>query len=82
MIAPGLLLTNHHCVVSDQTAAKVRIELWAEHLAGTAAMHYVEPSPVEADASLDYALLRIVATAGRRLPEPLPRVVFRAAVPW
>lgn len=81
VIAPGLLLTNQHCLKSDAPGAQIRMELWTNHLGGEAVTYDVEPAPLEEDASLDYALLRIKAPAGRGLPEPLARVTFRAAVP-
>jgi hypothetical protein len=81
VIAPGLLITNDHCLETKAVSDTIRLELWVDHVGSTAESYIVEPTPLERDAQLDYALLRITAAPGRSLPAPLPRVIFRVASP-
>ena len=79
--APAILITNHHCLETKAAADTIRLGFWADHLASTAVSFAIEPTPLEQDAQLDYALLRFTAAPGTSFPTPLPRLVFRAASP-
>ncbi len=67
LLAEDLLLTNHHCIVRDgyqATHARVRMGFLNEAEPPEAfSVHLV---PVEADAALDYAVLRVDGQPGHR----------------
>jgi hypothetical protein len=81
LIAPTILITNHHCLETDSPGDHRTLELWIDYRGGTPVRHKVEPTPVEIDAKLDYALLRLLPPATRPEPVSLTRLRFRTALP-
>ncbi len=81
LIAPTLLITNRHCLEAEKPGDRMALELWIDYRGGTPVRYNVEPTPVEVDAQLDFALLRLVPPATGRQPEPIAQLRFRAALP-
>lgn len=81
VIATATLVTNEHCLRPDAPGDKVALEFSPEFLDGIGAKFKIETTPLEADADLDYALLRVLPAADGRLPLPIARVALREALP-
>lgn len=81
LIRADLVITNRHCVIRGNNTM-VRTTFWLEHMTeGSARIVELETVPVESDAVLDYALLRLrVTTDGRPLGN-LSNLSVRAAIP-
>jgi V8-like Glu-specific endopeptidase len=81
VIAPATLLTAQHCVAKKSATDKIHMELWTDHLATSATSYDVEDEPLEQNAKLDMALLRIKPSARSKLPDSMPRLALRNALP-
>lgn len=81
LIAPTLLITNQHCVKTENVNDRLKLRVWTDYHGGTPVALTADPAPVELDAKLDFALLRIISAPTERQPQPLANVRFRAAVP-
>lgn len=81
LIAPALLITNHHCLEADKPGERRTLELWIDYRGGTPVRHKVDPTPVEIDAKLDFALMRLMPPATGREPQSLAHLRFRTALP-
>lgn len=81
LVAPTVLITNHHCLKAEAAGNKLTFELWIDYRGGTPVRHGVDPVPIEVDATLDFALLRLMPPAKGSRPEPLARPIFRVPVP-
>ncbi len=81
LVAPALLLTNQHCIKTENANRRVKLELWIDYHGGTPVLHKVDPAPIESDAKLDYALLRLISAPTGSQLQPLANVRFRAALP-
>lgn len=81
LIAPSLLITNHHCFKTNSASDQLQIQVWLDYRGGTPARHKIDAAPIEVDASLDFALLRLLPNSSAAQPEPLTRPLFRAAQP-
>lgn len=81
LIAPDVLMTNHHCLESEGAAGQLKFEFWIDYRGGSPVRHELDPTPIEIDPQLDVALLRLVPPAAGRKPVPLAHLRFRAALP-
>lgn len=81
LVAPALLLTNQHCIKTENADDRLTLELWINYHGGTPVAHKVDPAPVESDAKLDFALLRLISAPTGHQPQPLGKLRFRAALP-
>lgn len=81
LIAPTLLITNHHCLGKDKPGDRMALELWIDYRGGKPNRYEVEPAPVEVDAELDFALLRLTPPAPSLQAAALTSLRFRIAQP-
>lgn len=79
LIAPSVLITNHHCLELKDAGARLNLEFWIDYRGGAAELYEVDPTPIEIDSHLDFALLQLRPAAGRQ-PDPLTHLRFRAAL--
>lgn len=81
LVAPALLLTNQHCIRTENASDRLTLEFWLDYHGGNPTSHKVDPAPIETDAKLDFALLRLMPAATGHQPQPLGILRFRAALP-
>lgn len=81
LIAPTLLITNQHCIKTEKANDRLTLELWIDYHGGTPVSYKVDPAPVESDAKLDFALLRLMPPVSGHQPHVLGNLRFRAALP-
>lgn len=80
LIAPQTLLTNHHCAYRSGKPYE-SAEVWFNYLAPETADVHPVGSILEADETLDFALLRITLPAGHAEQRSLPIATARSATP-
>lgn len=81
LVRPDIVMTNAHCVLHDKKPA-TRATLWFEHLAvGQAVVVEAFAAPLEIDAKLDYALLKLGPLPAGASVVHLGQLPMRPAVP-
>ncbi|MEQ1717094.1 MAG: serine protease [Hyphomicrobium sp.] len=81
LIRTDLVITNRHCVIRGNSKT-VEVTLWLDHTTENAArIVALDPVPVESDAVLDYALLRIRVTSDGPPIVDLGKISVRAVSP-
>lgn len=81
LVAPTLLLTNQHCIRTENANDRLTLEFWIDYHGGKPTSHKVDPVPIETDVTLDFALLRLMPPATGHQPQPLETLRFRVALP-
>lgn len=81
LIAPAILMTNQHCLEAKSATDQMKLEFWIDYRGGAPVRHEIDPTPIEMEAELDFALLRLVPPSADRQPVPPAHLRFRAVLP-